>query len=187
MPLANLETAHCARRFRAPAQMRSRCVGRGAARSLPREKVACRRQDGGVVKPDDAAEGVTSSLQGKFRQPLLRRGRALMPAAPLPKKSLLRQIFFGSPKGGGAPKGRKESLYYSLPCVRGEQVLSCKEPGGLFATCELGNGALCAPFPDRARSLPREKVDCRRQDGGVVKHDDATEGAIPHIRQNNKS
>ena len=31
LPPANLETAHCARRFRAPAQMRSRCVGRGAA------------------------------------------------------------------------------------------------------------------------------------------------------------
>ena len=25
-------------------------------------------------------------------------------------------------------------------------MLSCKEPGGLFAICELGNGALCAPF-----------------------------------------
>ena len=36
-PLANSETAHCSRRFRVPAQMRSRCVGRGAARILPRE------------------------------------------------------------------------------------------------------------------------------------------------------
>ena len=40
-------------------------------------------------------------------------------------------------------------------------MLSCKEPGGLFAICELGNGALCAPFPDRARALPREKVPRR--------------------------
>ena len=39
LPLANLETAHSARRFRAPAQIRSRCVGRGAARALPRETV----------------------------------------------------------------------------------------------------------------------------------------------------
>ena len=57
-------------------------------------------------------------------------------------------------------------------------MLSCKEPGGLFATCELGNGALCAPFPGRARALPREKVACQRQDGGVVKLGDATEGAV---------
>ena len=133
---------------------RSSAVSTAREGGLPSEGLP-RRQDGGVVKHDDATEGVTSSLQGKFRQPLLRRGRALMPAAPLPKKSLLRQIFFGSPKGGGAPKGRKESLYYSLPCVRG---------GGL-----------------PSEGLPR------RQDGGVVKHDDATEGAIPHIRQNNKS
>ena len=51
------------------------------------------------------------------------------------------------------------------PCVRGEQMLSCKEPGGLFAICELGNGALCAPFPDRARFLPRERVpsEARRE------------------------
>ena len=30
--------AHCSRRFRVPAQMRSRCVGRGAARFPPRKK-----------------------------------------------------------------------------------------------------------------------------------------------------
>ena len=36
-PLANSETARTMRRFRVPAQMRSRCVGRGAARILPRE------------------------------------------------------------------------------------------------------------------------------------------------------
>ena len=60
-------------------------------------------------------------------------------------------------------------------------MLSCEEPGGLFATCELGNGALCAPFPDRARSLPREKVSCRRQDGGVVKPDTVTEGVLVRV------
>ena len=59
--------------------------------------------------------------------------------------------------------------YYSLPCVRGEQMLSCKEPGGLFATCELGNGTWSVPFPDRARSLPRETVACQRQVGGVAR------------------
>ena len=37
LPPANLEMAHGACRFRVPAQMRSRCVGRGAARTLPRE------------------------------------------------------------------------------------------------------------------------------------------------------
>ena len=51
---------HWSGHFRAPAQMRSRCVGRGAARSLPRETVACRRQDGGVVKPDTMAKRIKS-------------------------------------------------------------------------------------------------------------------------------
>ena len=46
LPLANLEMPHCSGHFRAPAQMRSRCVGRGAARVLPREKVARRSRDG---------------------------------------------------------------------------------------------------------------------------------------------
>ena len=47
---------------------------------------------------------------------------------------------------------------FSLPCVRDEQMLSCKEPGGLFAICELGNAPLFGAFPDRARALPRETV-----------------------------
>ena len=74
LPLANLEMAHGACHFlterglyrarrwiavrwniggktegvkyRAPAQMRSRCEGRGAARVLPSETVAARRADG---------------------------------------------------------------------------------------------------------------------------------------------
>ena len=56
-PPANLEMAHGACHFRAPAQMRSRCVGRGAARSLPREKVsrcpkACRGSEAeGLFSP----------------------------------------------------------------------------------------------------------------------------------------
>ena len=37
-------------------------------------------------------------------------------------------------------------------------MLSCKEPGGLFAICELGNAPLFGAFPDRARALPRETV-----------------------------
>ena len=60
----------------------------------------------------------------------------------------------------------------------GEQAHSCEEPGGLFAACELGNGTWSVPFPDRARALPRETVACQRQDGGVVKLGDATEGVI---------
>ncbi len=36
-------------KYRAPVQMHTRCVGRGAARALPRETVACRRQDRRVV------------------------------------------------------------------------------------------------------------------------------------------
>ena len=39
----------------------------------------------------------------------------------------------------------------------GEQALSCKEPGGLFAACELKNAPFSGAFLDRARVLPREK------------------------------
>ena len=42
--------------------------------------------------------------------------------------------------------------------ARGEQALSCKKPGGLFAACELGNAPLFGAFPDRARaSTAREE------------------------------
>ena len=48
--------------------------------------------------------------------------------------------------------------------LRGEQMLSCKEPGGLFAICELGNGTWNVPFPDRSadttardRGLPKAR------------------------------
>ena len=36
-------------------------------------------------------------------------------------------------------------------------MLSCKEPGGLFAACELKNAPFSGAFLDRARVLPREK------------------------------
>ena len=39
----------------------------------------------------------------------------------------------------------------------GEQALSCKEPGGLFAAFELKNAPFSGAFLDRARVLPREK------------------------------
>ena len=42
-----------------------------------------------------ATPSVTSE-QGKLRQPLLRRGRALMPAPPFPTNLLLRKIFAGA-------------------------------------------------------------------------------------------
>ena len=100
------------------------------------------------------------------------RGFAPMLAAPLPANLLLRKIFAGALYKRGVPRARKAGVwrkelpYFSLPCVRGEQALSCKEPGGLFAACELGNGALCAPFPDRsAVSTARDAVssfgECR--------------------------
>ena len=77
LPPANLETAHSARRFRAPAQMRSRCVGRGAAGigAKPRgtqrlAKFAPLRRERGVyrarrchgvrLKADTVTEGVNA-------------------------------------------------------------------------------------------------------------------------------
>ena len=74
------------------------------------------------------------------------------------------------PRGGlassyiGLPPPRARS-YIGLPqrfCEakdlweEGEQVLSWQRHGVALPTCELGNGTLHAPFPDRARSLPRE-------------------------------
>ena len=74
------------------------------------------------------------------------------------------------------PRGGLASSYIGLPPPRarsyigfpqrfceakdlweeGEQVLSWQRHGVALPTCELGNGTLHAPFPDRARSLPRE-------------------------------
>ena len=69
-----------------------------------------------------------------------------------------------SSKGGSRSRGG--SLFYELrqisnfshPCIRGEQMLPCQRHSVALTICELGNGALYAPFPDRARALPRETV-----------------------------
>ena len=76
----------------------------------------------------------------------------------------------------GSTRARNRHLIFCPPCARGEQMLSCKKPGGLFAICELGNGALCAPFPDRARFLPRERVpnEVRREGCKGKRRTDAT-------------
>ena len=48
---------------------------------------------------------------------------------------------------GRCPEGDGRSFpHFSLLCVRGEQAFSCKEPGGLFAACELGNFSLWGNF-----------------------------------------
>ena len=39
---------------------------------------------------------------------------------------------------------------------KGEKALSYQSHGVALTAFELGNGALHAPFPDRARALPRE-------------------------------
>ena len=48
--------------------------------------------------------------------------------------------------------------------LRGEKALSWQSPGGALTAFELGNAPLFGAFPDRARSLPREKefVDFNR-------------------------
>ncbi len=73
-------------------------------------------------------------------------------------KKLLPSALRAATVSRGSTRARNRHLIFCPPCARGEQMLSCKKPGGLFAICELGNGALCAPFPDRARFLPRERV-----------------------------
>ena len=50
-------------------------------------------------------------------------------------------------RSGGEPSSRdfilegRGNSNFLASLREGEQVLSCKEPGGLFAACELGNGA----------------------------------------------
>ena len=61
---------------------------------------------------------------------------------PLPPS--LREV----PRALSRARGGRSHLMIGAS-LKGEQMLSRKEPGGLFAICELGNGALCAPFPDR--------------------------------------
>ena len=63
-------------------------------------------------------------------------------------------------------RARGTSPYIGLPqksCEakdlweKGEKALSWQSHGVALTAFELGNGALYAPFPDRARALPREK------------------------------
>ena len=49
----------------------------------------------------------------------------------------------------------------------GEKALSWQSPGGALTTFELGNGTWRVPFPDRARSLPRENASIRAKPRGT--------------------
>ena len=70
----------------------------------------------------------SASPQGAYASGRLTAAAALFtPASPFPKKSFAPQNLFWEP--------------YPMDLLGGEQALSCKEPGGLFAACELGNGA----------------------------------------------
>ena len=48
---------------------------------------------------------------------------------------------------------------------KGEKALSWQSHGVALTAFELGNGALYAPFPDRARALPREKSRRKKRSG----------------------
>ena len=63
----------------------------------------------------------------------------------------------------------------------GEQALSCKEPGGLFAACELKNAPFSGAFFDRARVLPREKDRLKKR--GVRLLADACEICLAPTRR----
>ena len=63
----------------------------------------------------------------------------------------------------------------------GEQALSCKEPGGLFAACELKNAPFSGAFFDRARVLPREKDRLKKR--GVRLPADAREMRLAPTRR----
>ena len=100
-----------------------------------------------------------------LRQPL----RFLRLRLLFPKNLLLRKIFFGSPIlwiSSGASRrflGKTEGSLCTPSAgslvERGEQVLSWQRHGVALTTCELGNGTLSVPFPDRsAVSTAREAV-----------------------------
>ena len=63
----------------------------------------------------------------------------------------------------------------------GEQALSCKEPVGLFAACELKNAPFSGAFLDRARVLPREKDRLKKR--GVRLPADAREMRLAPTRR----
>ena len=73
-------------------------------------------------------------------------------------------------RSGGEPSSRDLILVHEFlslretNSVRGEKALSWQSPGGALTAFELGNGTWSVPFPDRARSLPREKK-CRDFNG----------------------
>ena len=98
----------------------------------------------------------TSAMQNKAHNfPPYHIGNA--PRRKLRGVSLSSRISFaGALYRKEARRARKP--YFSLPCVRGEQMLSWQRHGVALTICELGNAPLFGAFPDRARSLPREKV-----------------------------
>ena len=63
----------------------------------------------------------------------------------------------GAPYGAYSQGSRKDFASAKDLWKKGEQVLSWQSHSVALTTCELGNGALFAPFPDRARFPPREK------------------------------
>ena len=96
------------------------------ARSLPRETVACQRQDGGVVKLGDATEGVIG-LPQKSRQ------RVLWDNFRAPAKILRSKRFVG--KGGAGIR--------ALPRRRrGRRGLPCSDAGGKEKGNSSGNDSL---------------------------------------------
>ena len=66
-----------------------------------------------------------------------------------PKKD---KVFFGGIISGLPKMFFEEKDFWE----KGEKALSCQSHGVALTAFELGNGALYAPFPDRARALPRE-------------------------------
>ena len=96
------------------------------------------------------------------------RGFAPMLAAPLPANLLLRKIFAGALYKRGVPRARKAGVwrkelpYFSLPCVRGEQALSC-----LSGLPQKSHGEFCGKRSGRRirscgkRSAPQTQTPCR--------------------------
>ena len=63
----------------------------------------------------------------------------------------------GNPPRGNNFRVREFVLQRKTNSVRGEKAFPWQSPSGALTAFELGNGTWSVPFPDRARSLPREK------------------------------
>ena len=90
----------------------------GSSPVVPTKKVSA--MIGALFFVRKGREPTASSSRGKLRLPLLRRGGALMPALPLPKKAFREKSFLGALKGKpvSAAVGSRGRRVQGMPACR---------------------------------------------------------------------